>query len=167
MLIVEGSDRVGKTTLCQKLVKYLGNSGPWMYRHFGPLPPGWTHPWDYFPAMSRHVVQDRFHLSEWAYRTAEGDTKLTFSSEMYRLVDARLRLLGSVTVVITADAKIIRQRSGNSTAITANILFMNVPKYYDVDFCYHGEKVSDDDAFIEKVLKLYRERQELTKHASV
>lgn len=164
MLIIEGADRVGKTTLCHKLVEALAPAGPWMYRHFGPLPESWYHPWDYFPHMSRHVVQDRFHLSEWVYRRAEGQTNPNLTFEKYRLVDAQLRLLGGVTVVITASQKIITDRGGDQRAVIANRLFSGLPRFTDIDFHYHVNKHDNDySGLIYDVLKKYSQRQNLTR----
>lgn len=161
MLIVEGADRVGKTTLCRKLVDRLNQHGPWMYRHFGPLPKSWVHPWDYFPCMGQHVVQDRFHLSEWVYRQAEDQTNPDLTFEKYRLVDAKLRLLGSVTVVLTANRKIIIDRGGNERAVMADGLFRTLSMAIDVDICHNVNliQLSDDDWFVDKILKIYLERQ--------
>lgn len=164
MLIIEGADRVGKTTLCHKLIERLAPTGPWMYRHFGPLPESWMHPWDYFPHMSRYVVQDRFHLSEWVYRRAEGQANPDLTSEKYRLIDAQLRLLGSVTVVITASAKIIDERGGDRRAMTANRIFSSLPRFIDIDFHYHVNEYNNDySGLIDDVLKKYSQRQNLTR----
>lgn len=75
MLIVEGPDCVGKTTLCHRLLSAL-NAQPgtsrWRYQHFGSLPKDFTTLLDYSDAMAPYVVSDRFHLSEAIYSVAYG-----------------------------------------------------------------------------------------------
>jgi hypothetical protein len=109
MLIIEGPDMIGKTTLCKKLLKELNTTYnmPHIYAHFSKLPKAWDFFWDYIQRMSRNIVQDRFHLSEIVYahvcRYREGGTPLY--PEKYRLIDAHLRTLGGVTVVLSAEAE--------------------------------------------------------------
>lgn len=147
MLIIDGTDLVGKTTLQLALLKRLQSVGPWIGAHFTRLPKMWAFPNDYFPRMSRHVVQDRFHMSEVAYSTARGD-ETSLSPFKYSLVDARLRQLGGLTVVITADEDFIRSqwRSCNDgqmydldTVLRANRAFSEIVSNhtdYKVDVDY-------------------------------
>lgn len=108
MLIIEGTDLVGKTTLCKKLVAALANRG-YVYRHLSRLPESFDHFRDYVPLMARKTVCDRFHMSEVAYATARGE-RPRVSQEVYRLLDAKVRLLGGFTVVITALPKLLEER---------------------------------------------------------
>lgn len=106
-MIVEGSDGTGKTVFCHKLLKKLQREGPWIYSHFSKLPTTWRHPASYFPRMSTFIVQDRFHMSDLAYRHARFEAQM-LSPFAYSLVDAKLRQLGGMTVVLTAPVEIIR-----------------------------------------------------------
>lgn len=107
MLIIEGPDLVGKTTLAKKMLNLLNSAAkmPHIYAHFSKLPDGWDYFWNYLERASRNIVQDRFHFSEIVYsfvcRYHKGQSPLT--PERYRVVDGILRQLGSMTVVITAD----------------------------------------------------------------
>lgn len=103
MLIIEGSDCVGKTTLCNELLKRLNAAGCAMIpQHFGLLPKDWGYYADYLPYMATHTVMDRFIMSEVVYgHTLRGGSPLT--PEIYRLLDAHLRMLGAVTVVVVAN----------------------------------------------------------------
>lgn len=62
MIIIEGSDGVGKTTLAKSLQLALKSA----YVHYGPLPDWWTH-WDYTTRCIKHAVYDRYHWSAAAY----------------------------------------------------------------------------------------------------
>jgi hypothetical protein len=118
MLIIEGPDLVGKTTLCKRLLEYLnreqlsGGISPlgYIYSHFTRLPRGFDYYWDYVNRMSTKIVQDRFHLSEIIYSQVRGESRSPLTPEMYRLVDAQLRLLGGFTVVVTAEPHLIQSR---------------------------------------------------------
>lgn len=168
MLIVEGSDCVGKTTFCHKLVKALREHGPWMYRHFDPPPSLWKFPQSYFEHMSQHIVQDRFHMSEIVYsKILSRSTRLTDNA--YRLIDAQHRQLGGVTVILTSDEKVIRDNYSIEelyalkTALEANQLFHTYAQYsnMDCDFTWNTHIEYPNDDFLKQVLKLYLERQEL------
>lgn len=170
MLIVEGPDGVGKTTLCEKLLAVLPTH---VYAHFTRLPPGFDHPWDYLARTSRRVVQDRFHLSEPAYAEARGDAdRLLLTPELYRLVDARLRQLGGVTVLLTADDALVRSRWDASQMFDVGrtllasrayrrLLAGQTPYRPDLDLHYHltTERPYVTDDQVDEVLGLYRRRQ--------
>lgn len=107
MLIVEGPDLVGKTTLCLELIRRLNADGlKHVYRHLTVLPKGWDFYGDYVPHIARPVVQDRFHMSELVYgRAVRGSTNIT--DDMLRLIEARVALAAGFTVVVTADWKVL------------------------------------------------------------
>ena len=114
MLIIEGTDMLGKTTLCQELVKRINAKigGSYTYEHFSKLPECWDYWWDYLPHVRRRVVMDRFHMSEVAYRRARGEPE-QLDSETYRLLDAKLRLVGAYTVVVIATERWLRTKIGS------------------------------------------------------
>jgi hypothetical protein len=62
IIVIEGSDGVGKTTLAKSLQKSLKSA----YVHYGPLPLWWRI-WDYKDRLVRHAVYDRYHWSSYAY----------------------------------------------------------------------------------------------------
>jgi len=103
MIVVEGTDLLGKTTLCHELVKRLNAAEmPHIYQHFSKLPECFDWAAHYFPFMTRMVVMDRFYMSRQAYgRTFENQYVLT--DEEYRILDAALRLVGGFTIVCVAD----------------------------------------------------------------
>ncbi len=113
MIIVEGSDLVGKTTFCEALLKdhRLARMG-YMYSHLSrPPEQGFDGCQAYMGMAWENFVQDRFHLSEPIYSKVRGEEKSpTTSPEKFRLVDAHLRLMGVLTVVITATDELISSR---------------------------------------------------------
>ena len=62
MLLIEGTDGLGKTTLAKKLQRELQSA----YVHYGPLPEWWREP-HYVTRCLNHAVYDRYHWSCWAY----------------------------------------------------------------------------------------------------
>lgn len=168
MLIVEGPDGVGKTTMCQALVRQLHDH---VYAHFTRLPDGFDRYWGYVERASPLVVQDRFHMSEIAYSRARDD-ETALTPETYRLVDAHLRALGSFVVVVTADPDLVQARWSKGQmydpriTIRAATEFLNIvegrlPDYrFDVDLRFHCDReqpyVSDEQ--VRLVLDRYRFR---------
>lgn len=137
MLILEGPDLVGKTTLANKLVKdqWMKSEGM-VYRHLSRMPAGFRFPQQYGELVGRKTVYDRFHMSEPCYAYARGEQGSALDPEMYRLVDGWLRGLGAYIVVITADEELIRERYAKRAA----------EEMYPVDFVLKANQ-----AFIEMV----------------
>jgi thymidylate kinase len=110
MLIIEGSDLLGKTTLCKALVNspQLRSQG-YIYKHFTRLPHEFNYFWGYVQHAAKYSVQDRFHMSEIVYASTRYEQP-QISPEMYRLVDGYLRSLGCFTVVLTADEEVFDER---------------------------------------------------------
>lgn len=167
MLVVEGPDGVGKTTLCKRLLKELPRH---VYAHFTRLPRGFDYYWGYADRMSRFIVQDRFHMSEWAYAAARMETP-KLCEDGYRLVDANLRLLGGFTVLVTADPDVVAGRWDPSQmfsleatlgAAAEYLAILGRPGYRpDVDFHFHATKDKPyvpDDA-VDEILRQYQSRQ--------
>ncbi len=181
MLIVEGTDLVGKTTLCHALTAELAKDWPCTYAWFGRLPETWNYYWCYLLRMSRWVIQDRFHMSEIVYRKARDEHQRLYP-QTYRLLDAQARLLGSVTVVVLSTDALIRAeydvRRDEEThtlqqILHANRLFAGLAEGHgalhneygpvDCDFVHvAGERAGwpgSNVEFIKKVTTLYVERQ--------
>ncbi len=112
MLVLEGTDHVGKTSLAQKLVKALAPEG-YVYRHLTRLPDAFHRYWDYLPMMTRKVVMDRFFLSEIAYRRARGENGDTIPVEYLQLLNAQLTMHGGFTVMITCEPDLLASRYAN------------------------------------------------------
>lgn len=111
MIIVEGTDLVGKTTLAHRLVRAICATadGKAYYSHLGVPPAAWDHAADYVDMMRQHVVQDRLYLSEVAYgKTVRGTTFL--SREDVAWLDAQVIIRGGLHVIITADSAALEER---------------------------------------------------------
>ena len=110
MIIVEGTDLIGKTTLCEALVKGLNSLGcPHIYAHFTKLPATFQRVWHYKPFINRFVVRDRFYMSRMAYGMAFDNQPLLNETD-YRTLDAWCRLVGAYHVVVLADDETIEQQ---------------------------------------------------------
>jgi hypothetical protein len=105
MLIVEGPDCVGKTTLCKKLLEHLPNHA---YQHLSRPPIGFDSYWWHAKQMNRFIVQDRFHLGEMVYPALRNEPILNYNT--YFLLDAKLRQLGGIQVLVTATPTLIYKR---------------------------------------------------------
>lgn len=180
MLIIEGTDLVGKTTFARKLVTYLNELNQVViYTHFGRLPDGWDYYWDYLEHMNRRVVMDRFIMSEVCYGvTTRGHTHI--DPQAYRLLDARLRFHNAVTVIITGSTEFLeRQYSKHadremfelSDVLSVNALFREIASRHQLRFGQdewkmdvdHWINVSDEDHFacdanVERVATTWMER---------
>ncbi|MHC4606860.1 MAG: hypothetical protein ACYTAF_07965 [Planctomycetota bacterium] len=103
MLVVEGPDLVGKTTLCGKLAEHLEEcyGMPTRYAHLGREAAGWG-PTEYASVVLPRTICDRLHMGDVVY----GQTLLregTISPEDYLRVDAAVRLAGGLVVLLDAD----------------------------------------------------------------
>lgn len=110
MLIIEGSDLVGKTTLCEALVKHVQGCGwPAVYSHFTKLPETFHHVLGYLPHMQRMVIRDRFYVSRMAYSRACMNQR-DLSARDWAYLDGRAAAYGALHVIFTADDEDLRQR---------------------------------------------------------
>jgi len=170
MLIIEGPDGAGKTTFARRLLERLPEH---VYGHFGPLPSKWDYWRSYLPFIARNVVMDRFHLSEIVYREAH-DEPQNLDPFAYKLLDAKVRLVGGYTVVIygmsvehlhphAGDPAGILHRvnalyrlSTMSTYVTSSTVFA-----LDVDYVIElsSTKPFADEVDVEHVVNEYTKRQ--------
>lgn len=138
MIVVEGADCVGKTTLVAKLIKRLNQAGfPHVPLHLSKLPECFDHVRDYLPLMSPNVVWDRFYMSRNAYGMAV-DNQRVLNRREYRYLDAKARLVPTHHVVITATPQLIRERfeDGAHMSYTIDDILRVNDKY--VEFCESG-----------------------------
>jgi hypothetical protein len=115
MLIVEGADLVGKTTLAKRLVERLNELGwPHVYRHAVRPPASWRRdPVCAYEAQAcPWAVQDRYHLSELAYRSVDGGEPCLREDEA-ELLEAQMPY-ATVLVVVAAPALIEARYPANA-----------------------------------------------------
>lgn len=112
MLIVEGADEVGKTTMCDTMVKILQErtgeeitSG-----HMGRRPRNFNYYWGYRRLFRRWHIQDRFHLGEWAYEKAQERTPRYTRTSLLILHSWLLSQGALVVHVTTKTEEMLRDR---------------------------------------------------------
>ena len=159
MLIIEGTDCVGKTTLAHKLAKKLSMA----YQHLGPLPDDWCDQ-DYINLASPKAVRDRYHLSEIAYST---HLKRSCKIRDLRVLHATLLLkCKAYVVMITADPTVIgsrydpkRELFNIEDVIAVNDVFENGLKAYG-DYRIHLTSDQPDilDMTVDKIAEAYSRR---------
>jgi len=182
MLIIEGGDLVGKTTFCETLLEQpLLKSHAYLYNHMTKPPEAFDGCQAYLDMAYHRYVQDRFHLSEIVYAKMRGDEPKV-SAEKYRLVDAHMRLLGAVNVVIVCtEPDMIAERWAERVeqemydvdkTLLANVIFRDIAstKHFthsggicapdlDVVIVTNREKPFPDEGDVQRVLALYETRQ--------
>lgn len=150
MIIVEGPDLVGKTTLCNALVTKLhAHRFHHVYQHFTKLSSAFPTAAGYIPFFNKNVVMDRFYMSRQAYGLTLGNQEI-LKPFQYKLLDAKARNFGAVQIVIVASDKLIKRRYENKdrdemygceSILAANreyLRLINDPsKAVDVDFVFH------------------------------
>lgn len=117
MLIIEGPDLVGKTTLAKKLRdELLGD-----YFHFGPLTDDFDFIHGYAQFVKPNRIMDRFHLSEIAYgRACRGRTRV--GEFELRAIEGYLKFKGCMTVLVTTSTE-AKYRAHLSRHWTAKEMF--------------------------------------------
>lgn len=110
MLIIEGADLVGKTTLAKACLKILNDAGEsHMMAHLSRPPKSFDGYRGYLDRLATCTVWDRFHLSELAYRACD-DYPMCTTPLKYELVDAAIRQRGGYVVCVIGDNNVIADR---------------------------------------------------------
>lgn len=119
LIILEGPDAGGKTTLARRLAEELFTLRPLdtvEVRKCGPPTPNvspvklYGEPvYDYRPGTGRHVIYDRFHVGEWIYPSyLERASRADVAS--WRWLDALLLSKGALLVHATDDPDVLAER---------------------------------------------------------
>jgi hypothetical protein len=114
LIVLEGVDGAGKTTLTDRLLSSLPNETKRL--HSGPLKGDALkeYVWrlrDYRPDSTQNLICDRWHVGELVYGPLyRGSSKLTKAMQTY--VEMYLDKLGAYKLVVTADLSTISQRLG-------------------------------------------------------
>jgi len=111
MIVIEGPDLAGKSTLAEALFKRVvanGHRHP-MVRHFTKVQPHFDKYWGYQSCVARDVIMDRFHMSHVVYRHAE-DVEHELTPLRYELVDAEVSRVGGIVVLLAPAPELIVKR---------------------------------------------------------
>lgn len=111
MIVIEGPDLAGKTTLATALFKMISaESGrdP-MVRHFTKVTKTFDKFWGYKNCIQRDVILDRFHLSDVVYRAAQSE-RHDLTPFKYELIDAEITRVGGVVVVLVPSDELMEDR---------------------------------------------------------
>lgn len=174
MLIVEGTRLSGKRMLVEKLSKHtFFQDNGYVCQHLKSLPSKFSCQ-RYVDLTSRRTIWDGFHLSG-AVRSAVKSEDTILYPEAYRWIDAHLRLLGSLTVIITVDEHILKTRMRSSEnveqVIETNDKFAAIAsrkdmKHVDFDFHVHctPSRPYVENFDVSRIIDKYRKRQSLLLH---
>lgn len=115
MIIVEGSDNLGKTTACRKLAEMIAEEtkrpADQCYRHLSKPPDDFEHVREYMERVGAHA-QDRFHLGAITYGRLTGNGNCPSATRM-KLVQRYLRWQGCIVVVVHAERDWLRRSQFN------------------------------------------------------
>lgn len=112
LILLEGCDGAGKTTLATELVETLGAD----LLHKGPMTADAITEYedpleDYLPLTNRHVICDRWHVGELVYGPLlRGESRV--SPAEFRHIDMFLAKRGAVIAHMTAPGQLLRERIG-------------------------------------------------------
>jgi thymidylate kinase len=162
MLILEGTDLVGKTTLCHKLCEQLPG---YIYMHLTRPPKTNWSDIDYINIASVKSVRDRFHLSELAYSRIRKDESLIKEP---RILDAELvTRFCAFKVLICADEDLLRQRYAEKDRdemysldqiVAANNIFKLMSVFADHRLVMTKDKPWPTDEDVRTIVKVYTAR---------
>lgn len=111
MIILEGCDLAGKSTLAEALftrVHDVTGYAP-MVRHFTKPKPSFDKYWGYKNCIQRDVILDRFHLSHIVYRAIDSENH-DLTPFKYELIDAEISRVGGVIVCFALEDEVIIRR---------------------------------------------------------
>ena len=177
MLILEGSDCLGKSTFANLLLKVADEFErfPTFYSHMGRPNASFDFLHDYKDMMSKYAVQDRFHLGGIVWHDALTDAALS-------LIEGWLQSIGSLTVVMYAsddvwyNQRLLDDDRGNLltqeammiandvyTQMATGIARLNPNVYlsWDVKSVMNDSPVYPDESFARKLIQKWFERLEL------
>jgi hypothetical protein len=163
MLIIEGIDKAGKTTLARKLVTKLGCA----YEHMGIPPADYDFYWGYVNRMSQNVVHDRFHIGEYAYGDDNGVSRI--DKFEYKLIQAQLKLRGCYVVVcipghiqdaVSPGRPNIDDKFDNEKLIQVFYRFANLPSWIHVDLYIQEKHPAENSELVDQIVENYQWRQD-------
>lgn len=157
MIVLEGPDLAGKSTLAEALFKRMVDSRRYcsMVRHFTKVPAHFDKYWGYASCVQRDVILDRFHMSHVVYRHVEGAGH-NLTPLRYELVDADITRVGGIVVVLAPPLDVLRSRHTDRPEMynLDHILkvgqeFIKLAQIGEVETCVGWYKPKIDIAFLD------------------
>ena len=188
MIVIEGPDLVGKTRLAKRLESmFEGGAFPpipaMVYQHLSKPPVGLSALQLYSSLAGLHFIRDRFHISEPLYAKAAGRDAMFFPEEG-RMVDAHLRVMGTLTIIVTCEDCLIEDRYAElkdremfplETVLRVNNYFHSLARKngewkdykFDLDYHIHCDKAKPFPSRwdLEQIIESYTERRRLVASA--
>lgn len=143
MLVIEGSDCLGKTILAKKIViKMMEKGFPTVYSHMGrPNEQLFDFFYAYKDMINPCSVMDRFHLGGLAYHSNK------ISKQRLKIINSWIRSIGGMIIVLYANdeqwyrRRLHEDKRGNLLAMDAmcegNCFFKRYAKCEDVDYTFN------------------------------
>ncbi|RJR13370.1 hypothetical protein C4588_01010 [Candidatus Parcubacteria bacterium] len=100
MLVIEGADKLGKTTLAHSICKRLRemNFVP-RYAHMSRPPDDFDFLRDYLGMVDLFTIQDRFYFGEWAY----GTNRVGIGTQRFQALQWYTLVHGGLVILALAD----------------------------------------------------------------
>jgi hypothetical protein len=154
MIILEGADCVGKSTLSKKLIPLLDDlKYPHVEQHFGLLPKSWDYCSDYIRNVRPGVVMDRFHMSELIYGSVVPGRTQWLDPVAYERVDSKITHVGGIVVLCWEDEETINGR------------FKEKNEHFSLDIIQRAaaafNQLRIDGRFIDKMGRLFKPKMDL------
>lgn len=138
LVILEGTDLIGKSTAAERLRAALSISGDVEVLHKGPMTADAITEYelpleDYLPGGGRHVICDRWHVGEDVYGPhLRGESRVSEAERLH--IDKFLAARGAVLVHVTAAENLVRRRLAErgDDLITADDIPALTDAYYRV-----------------------------------
>ncbi len=166
MLVIEGADCMGKTTLAKQLWSHPALQALGMeIQHLSRLPVGHDRSWHYVDRMNINGIFDRFYLSERPYAFARADDVIHFTEAHLNWVHAHAQTFGVFTVLLTGSNATIAGRwdkdemYDRETVYRANAEFVRLTDFADMHLYQAHSLDYISPAAVEEIVGRYLARR--------
>jgi thymidylate kinase len=130
VIIVEGPDCAGKTSICNFLAQLTGFN----YVHLTDKDPAVLD--TYVKCLDKHnVILDRFYFSEFIYANVVRCGKSTFSADDFITLKEKLATMNVLTIYVTNKVEVLEQRAlTRGESFVSNNQLKTVKELYDIMF---------------------------------
>lgn len=130
MILIEGPDRCGKSTVAKEVMKLLPR---WSYRHHTKPPVDPVAYFSWFLADARpRVVVDRLHWSDYAYGKTYDEVGMKLTPHEWRMVELALATQGTTVLLLTDAAENIVKRWGKDEMYPVGPLNLLLERYEEL-----------------------------------